>query len=267
MIRSSSTPLLLVLGLVYASVAYGYTFVGCTNVVNPTTGDPAAISVANAALCNNYCAPTADSAPYFYYNVQSQSCVCTSQAPTAAIYPTGGASDNAGNCNSGYATAYKLATTFTFTNCDGSADPSSSVTYYVNTPGECFTSCRTYGQAFFSVYRQNNQFTCLCAASSTPYASNNDPRNCGSAGWFRYYHSAESSASGLARRQLREKLDMAKKERQRSERFCPRGLTACAVEGWDSYECIDTSSELESCGGCVFGEYGSSYNSTSVGTE
>ncbi|OCF78833.1 hypothetical protein I204_00777 [Kwoniella mangroviensis CBS 8886] len=152
--------------------------------------------------------------------------------------------------------------------CDGSADPSSSVTNFVNTPGDCFTACRTYGQAAFSVYRPTSQFYCLCAASSTPTnTQGTDPKNCGESGFFLYSHSAASSASGLARRQLRGKLDVARKERQRREKFCPKGLIACAVEGWDSYECIDTSSELESCGGCIYGEYGSFFNTTSTGTD
>ncbi|WVQ63712.1 uncharacterized protein L199_001865 [Kwoniella botswanensis] len=264
----TSTPILLFVGLLYSSVAQAYTFVGCTTVVSPTTGDPDSTTVSSAALCNNYCAPTADSAPYFYYNVQSSSCVCTSQAPTAPIYSTSAASDNMGNCAPGYSTAYKIATTFTFSMCDGSADPSSSVTNFVNTPGDCFTACRTYGQAAFSVYRPTNQFYCLCAASSTPTnTQGTDPRNCGASGFFLYSHSAASSASGLARRQLKDKLDVARKERQKRERFCPKGLMACAVEGWDSYECIDTSSELESCGGCIYGEYGSSFNTTSSGTD
>ena len=32
--------------------------------------------------------------------------------------------------------------------------------------------------------------------------------------------------------------------------MCPRGLTACQIDGFAGYECIDTTSSLEHCGGC-----------------
>ncbi|WWD01606.1 hypothetical protein V866_008551 [Kwoniella sp. B9012] len=46
---------------------------------------------------------------------------------------------------------------------------------------------------------------------------------------------------------------------------CPHGQRACRVpEGSDeAYECIDTSHELESCGGCIRGEMGIAYDSAS----
>jgi hypothetical protein len=69
--------------------------------------------------------------------------------------------------------------------------------------------------------------------------------------------------------------------------FCPRGWTACRVDekSTDSYEvsdelfipaskekladhkCIDTSSELDSCGGCRLGEYGVANANTTIGDE
>ncbi|WOO85384.1 Protein priA [Vanrija pseudolonga] len=37
---------------------------------------------------------------------------------------------------------------------------------------------------------------------------------------------------------------------------CPVGYTPCRIAlNGDSYECIDTDTELESCGGCLFGEH------------
>lgn len=41
-------------------------------------------------------------------------------------------------------------------------------------------------------------------------------------------------------------------QKARSSPLCPTGLDACPISGLTSdYECLDTSSELESCGGCV----------------
>ncbi|WVF72436.1 hypothetical protein IAT40_007251 [Kwoniella sp. CBS 6097] len=48
-----------------------------------------------------------------------------------------------------------------------------------------------------------------------------------------------------------------RQETQNKNTFCPSGLTACNVPHPDgiSYECIDTSSEIESCGGCLYGQF------------
>ncbi|WVQ85072.1 hypothetical protein IAT38_007236 [Cryptococcus sp. DSM 104549] len=46
--------------------------------------------------------------------------------------------------------------------------------------------------------------------------------------------------------------------RETVESLCPSPLTACAVAGdATSYECLDTTVELDSCGGCVNGVFGS----------
>lgn len=71
-----------------------------------------------------------------------------------------------------------------------------------------------------------------------------------------FYHTPEAAASGLTRRQQREAL-LAKNDRPPS--YCPNGWTACKVDEEDeeAYECIDTKSDLESCGGCRSGQYAS----------
>ncbi|KZV82044.1 hypothetical protein EXIGLDRAFT_356952 [Exidia glandulosa HHB12029] len=44
-----------------------------------------------------------------------------------------------------------------------------------------------------------------------------------------------------------------KKKRVLDTTLCPRGLTACPIDGLfgGEYECLDTTRELESCGGCA----------------
>jgi len=43
-----------------------------------------------------------------------------------------------------------------------------------------------------------------------------------------------------------------KAQKQKQVQFCPSGLSQCPVKGvLGEYECIDTTSELESCGGCA----------------
>jgi hypothetical protein len=50
-------------------------------------------------------------------------------------------------------------------------------------------------------------------------------------------------------------------------KYCPAGRTACSIsyDRADGYECIDTDTELESCGGCRFGNY--AYDTDVVGEE
>ncbi|KAK4687996.1 hypothetical protein P7C73_g2107, partial [Tremellales sp. Uapishka_1] len=45
---------------------------------------------------------------------------------------------------------------------------------------------------------------------------------------------------------------LARSLSRRSEGWCTTGLTKCAVRGWGegSWECVDTMSDIESCGGC-----------------
>jgi hypothetical protein len=42
-------------------------------------------------------------------------------------------------------------------------------------------------------------------------------------------------------------------EENRDHQLCPMGLAACPIEGRqaEDYECLDTSSDLQSCGGCA----------------
>ncbi|WWC69641.1 uncharacterized protein I206_103584 [Kwoniella pini CBS 10737] len=51
--------------------------------------------------------------------------------------------------------------------------------------------------------------------------------------------------------------------------FCPAGTTACLLKDndEDSYECIDTMNELESCGGCLNGRVGNAGRANPNGTD
>ncbi|RSH90824.1 hypothetical protein EHS25_009999 [Saitozyma podzolica] len=75
-----------------------------------------------------------------------------------------------------------------------------------------------------------------------PIQDATDPDDC--AVWS---HTPGSAASGLTRR--RRALP--------ARTLCPSQYTACNVPGTNgtAYECIDVMSELESCGGCIEGEY------------
>lgn len=65
------------------------------------------------------------------------------------------------------------------------------------------------------------------------------------------------AASGFARRAAAAKR-LAEEQRFTAHPLCPEQFQPCAVsENYDDgFECLDTSAELESCGGCRFGLYG-----------
>jgi hypothetical protein len=86
-----------------------------------------------------------------------------------------------------------------------------------------------------------------------------------------YYHTPAAAASGLTKRKQREASAARAAARAAAKlNFCPNGWTACKIGGSDDgYEvslplspwkladkkCIDVSKELESCGGCIDGQF------------
>ncbi|WOO77641.1 Protein priA [Vanrija pseudolonga] len=73
----------------------------------------------------------------------------------------------------------------------------------------------------------------------------------------------EPSAAPVRRRAARAKQLALQEAKQHA--YCPRGLTPCHVSPRSKgYECLDVTSELESCGGCRWGVYGNA-SSAAVG--
>ncbi|OCF42311.1 hypothetical protein I317_03814 [Kwoniella heveanensis CBS 569] len=118
---------------------------------------------------------------------------------------------------------------------------------------ECFASCVDSTQAVVMYNQPYGNFFCYCTPIAAAGAASSS-----SASFFVYSHPAGaygSAASTFVRRQLRERMAIARNRALLA--VCPNELTACRVSSDDdtSFECIDTQSELESCGGCVYGEY------------
>lgn len=80
---------------------------------------------------------------------------------------------------------------------------------------------------------------------------------------YAFSNFAQVLPSGIGRRRHAEQMRLAEESARNA--YCPSGKAACRVPGSSDYECIDTNSELESCGGCAYGAYGS--NSTYTGTD
>ncbi|KAK6908395.1 hypothetical protein I203_102396 [Kwoniella mangroviensis CBS 8507] len=141
-------------------------------------------------------------------------------------------------------------------------NPTSADTTTQSSIEACFDHCKTYANALFEY--GGSSFGCVC--SNTDLSSEGTAQQCGQSGlYYAYNHAAYSTPSTVERR--RRRLERMKRDEQlRLNRFCPAGLDACIVHGSeDSFECIDTSSELESCGGCLYGSYSNS--TSSLGTD
>ncbi|WWC85297.1 uncharacterized protein L201_000159 [Kwoniella dendrophila CBS 6074] len=121
--------------------------------------------------------------------------------------------------------------------------------FQVQSVSSCLESCKSSLYAY-SRYNQDLTIDCLCSPSQPPFDL---PLNCGYGDPFWYTH-PDLPSGFVKRQQQKARLD---KEGQLSLGLCPEGSKACKVPGTNGidFECIDTDSELESCGGCVHGEF------------
>lgn len=132
----------------------------------------------------------------------------------------------------------------------------------VPTVAQCWDTCFAAGPTTYASYKASNgKLLCTCFNSFA-----GKPTNCGAGDTYVWQYGPNVVVSGVSRR----RRAAAAAQKALSEELaphCPLGLSACRVapdiveEG--SYECINPLAELESCGGCVFGEMGSG-NATGV---
>ncbi|WWC61301.1 uncharacterized protein I303_103882 [Kwoniella dejecticola CBS 10117] len=124
----------------------------------------------------------------------------------------------------------------------------------------CLANCETYPYAY-SRYNSDLTISCLCAVSQPPYDL---PLDCGYGDPFWYTHPYTPPSSEAVKRRKREKEQERLKRKAETEAadgilpdLCPSDMRACKIPGSSGllYECIDTSEEIQSCGGCVEGDY------------
>ncbi|WVQ96852.1 hypothetical protein IAU59_003959 [Kwoniella sp. CBS 9459] len=209
-----------------------------------------------AAATPEACSDSCGTLPFYSYSAtftdinDQKECRCLTGYPSSSALGTG----NPDTCI--LYDVRTISTTFDLVDC------ASSVTYnddgqtsaVVGSVKECYAQCASQYIAVFWK-SSTGDYRCQCGAYSIedyePIAT------CDADNYFIYSHPASAQASGLARRRAR--LERA---HARSFTYCPSGLTACKVSPTgDEYECIDPNAELESCGGCLYGEVG---NSSSV---
>nr|XP_031862226.1 uncharacterized protein CI109_002191 [Kwoniella shandongensis]KAA5529298.1 hypothetical protein CI109_002191 [Kwoniella shandongensis] len=190
-------------------------------------------------------------------------CYCTETAPPLASLGSSEESDGSGTCYNNMYTVFVTTTTYQFSQCYSNVDYDPLAPFAAANPEECLRACVTYDMAVFQYNFNANDPAFLCACAPDNLALSN-PSACDSPSFFTYRHVAGASVnSQFAKRQLRERLV---KERTSNRGVCPTPLTACKISNaGDSFECINSNEELESCGGCINGAFND--NEVSAGVE
>ncbi|OCF55221.1 hypothetical protein L486_07334 [Kwoniella mangroviensis CBS 10435] len=117
--------------------------------------------------------------------------------------------------------------------------------FTVQSRPECLTACSAYPNAYFSYLHNSNKLSCACYQRGPPFTID----QCGLGIYYHYYHTF--GPSDLAKRRM-----MSLGGDVKEDGLCPGGLKAYKITEEDDYsfECIDTDTELDSCGGCMYGE-------------
>ncbi|OCF32407.1 hypothetical protein I316_05832 [Kwoniella heveanensis BCC8398] len=239
--------------------AAAYSYVGCADSSQGSAGG-GSTTAASVAACAAYCQPTAASAPFFYYRADASICTCSNVSPTPSSYVP--AQDSQGTCSTSSYAAYSISTTFEFQGCDSNMVTDENPGDNFASLEQCFAACADKGSVMINPYAFDDVFGCRC---NSAYTIDGSATTCGIYTWYTYVHTPAAAASGLARRNLRMRAEQARLARQT---FCPHGAKACSVEGSpDTYECVDVGTELESCGGCVHGEFQSTAANSTAGVE
>jgi hypothetical protein len=140
----------------------------------------------------------------------------------------------------------------------------------VSDHGACLRQCVNWFGA--SVRPDGDAYTCQCDDGAGGYPQG-EPVDCSTSSILRFPHgagdytdAAPPGQSIWAKRSLREQIRLdAQRE---AGKLCPNTARACLTSpGAVAYECIETDDELESCGGCLYGEFGQASSLMSAAKE
>jgi hypothetical protein len=133
----------------------------------------------------------------------------------------------------------------------------------VPTVAACWDLCASRpGPPGYASYKASNgKLECQCFSSFTGGMT-----NCGSGSTYVWQYGPNTVVSNIPRRrQLAAQQQAAMIAEQHP--YCPPGLSACRVNGLGSnsgFECINPQTEVESCGGCLYGTMKDVNNATGV---
>lgn len=236
-------------------VTRGQIFFGCYTA-RPTgsANQPAPIQAANSASfagCLNNCGALSTPQLFGYWQQSTNLCWCGSLLQ----FPQSQQTSNA-PCPTAQWTYGRVSTTFTTfgtSPCRSFANVNYAASAYTQVAGpvSCHRQCRSNRFAYFWGDTANGNVW-RCACSNDVRVSQTQAFTCAAGSVFVFEHSPLAQASALDRKKKRDDLLVAE---QALVSLCPGGMAACTVPGIDgAYECLDTSSELESCGGCLHGQ-------------
>ncbi|GFZ45620.1 hypothetical protein JCM24511_03348 [Saitozyma sp. JCM 24511] len=263
----------LALASAFVSPAIAGTFTGCytsaTGSNSPVSGadkvsGAAATSLTTSDACSSACQGMSSTYTYSYFlpGTSAGTCYCATAAATSATYQASKTGNGLATCDSSLFIGDKISTTFSFYQCGTTSSSINSLSgsNSIVDLDSCWNTCRA-SQVLVIIpvlSGPSKGFQCECGASITSVSS----AKCDDGKYQIYKHSDVGYASQLPRKRLRERLEQ---EALLKHAHCPNGLTACNVEGApDAFECIDTSTELESCGGCMYGAYNNATASAGV---
>ncbi|KAK8850510.1 hypothetical protein IAR55_004428 [Kwoniella newhampshirensis] len=238
-------PTILALAVLARSV-HGYAYQGCLEFANAAPGTDVTPADTGLDGCLADCNTLGFS--YGFYQASPYGCRCSNSDTDMSNYQS--AEDSSGTCSTDQASGWEVSTSFAFDFCASSFDSGSASTTFVSGAEECYSRCSptTYG----SLSRVDGVYICQCFNTLTSYTA----ATCGGSTQttYIYQHAPNAAVSGTTRRQLKRRLE---NRRRTLNAFCPVGLTSCALAGdVNAFECVDTQSELESCGGCMGSVFG-----------
>ncbi|WVQ63271.1 uncharacterized protein L199_001422 [Kwoniella botswanensis] len=232
------------------------TYIGCLNSVSSYEVTQTSLSLDG---CQSYCSTYT----YAYYSNADGTCYCGNTNLAASEFQT--AQDSSGTCASDQISAWISSTPFAFQGCStDTTTGGSSRTSFVSSVPQCFTNCAAY--PVISLGRTGSLVLCQCAGeyiSTTPATCQGG--SSGTSGEYLYVQSLDAEPTGgNARRALKNRRRQIEATKYQ---YCPSSLTACVIgSDQDTFECVDTQGDLESCGGCMGGLYGpTAHNATSTG--
>nr|XP_018266047.1 uncharacterized protein I303_00016 [Kwoniella dejecticola CBS 10117]OBR88205.1 hypothetical protein I303_00016 [Kwoniella dejecticola CBS 10117] len=251
---------------------------------SPTGPDPAEFNLPhnNRDRCIATCTQSeiASTWAFFWYTIDAvnpeiaiPNCRCSQIAPPVGNWRHG---DAVGDCYlDGDETEYGSYLTFTdyqFTGCYDAISPNAPPPFNVENIDQCLATCpillpsNANGSLEYAIVTINvsDQWLCRCSFKSAdvPPFPQTVLSVCDYNQFFIYEYTGSITPSQAAKRRRRRSLDIDTRKNRLGADRCPEGLEACPLSEIESqsgghfsgeYECIDTSNELESCGGCIFG--------------
>ncbi|WVQ85514.1 hypothetical protein IAT38_007679 [Cryptococcus sp. DSM 104549] len=271
MIASTSIKAFLVATLFSLPYAYAASpWVGCLLTASATSASSSRSRTSGSGTCITACASAGAQYASFVPGILiGNNCFCINEGsyPNSVGYAAPSTSLEAVCVPILQASTYVVSSTYTYDGCyapSGLISPiinaaTGNLGHTVSSPRACFTRCASTQAAYVVPYLTltgSPRYGCACGDETTVSGI---PTVCGLGLFYRYNHPAGAAASSLPRKKRENARVMAMKRAQMvKERAwdCPTGMKACNVDGaQDSWECVDPARDLESCGGCTYGDF------------